>query len=141
MPAKWRDPMPEELETPTFKAIWEIIKTWDINVPAVDGDSYTGATGNHVVAIMDSLMKSVSERPEQTAGILSPSEALYGFTGWLTASDKVLLAGLDDCAWWAEKVAEFCKVNDLPEPREGWATNLIHPSGEVAVAGREKNAD
>jgi len=53
-PIEWRDPLPEELETPEFNAVWDVIKTWDINVPeAYNG--YCGATGNHVVAILDAL--------------------------------------------------------------------------------------
>lgn len=53
-PIEWRDPTPEELEDPQFNAIWNVIKTWDINVPeAYNG--YCGATGNHVVAILDAL--------------------------------------------------------------------------------------
>lgn len=50
----WLDPDPEMLQTPEFNAIWECIKTWDINVPrAYQG--YCGATGNHVRAIFDAL--------------------------------------------------------------------------------------
>jgi len=53
-PIPWPDPSPKELETPEFEAIWQVIKTWDINVPEVYG-GYCGATGNHVKAIMDAL--------------------------------------------------------------------------------------
>lgn len=53
-PIPWPAPLPEELSTPDFEAIWRVIKTWDINVPeAYNG--YCGATGNHVKAILDSL--------------------------------------------------------------------------------------
>ena len=51
----WQDPTPEMLETPEFKSVWNCIKTWDINVPEVDGNLYSGATGNHVRAILDAL--------------------------------------------------------------------------------------
>ena len=50
----YRDPKPEELETPEFKAIWNCIKSWDINVPS-EYEGYCGATGNHVMAILDAL--------------------------------------------------------------------------------------
>ena len=53
---EWPDPTPEMLQTPQFEAIWECIKTWDINVPGAYG-GYCGATGNHVRAIMDALTK------------------------------------------------------------------------------------
>lgn len=51
---EWLDPTPEMLETEEFNAIWEVIKTWDINVPGVYA-GYCGATGNHVRAILDAI--------------------------------------------------------------------------------------
>jgi hypothetical protein len=53
----WPDPTPEMQATPEFAAVWEAIKTWDINVPGAYG-GYCGATGNHVRAILDALEKS-----------------------------------------------------------------------------------
>ena len=50
----WPDPTPKMIATPEFEAIWQCIKTWDINVPDAYG-GYCGATGNHVRAILDSL--------------------------------------------------------------------------------------
>ena len=39
---------------PVFLAIWEVIKTWDVNVPeAYSG--YCNANGNHVAAILHGL--------------------------------------------------------------------------------------
>lgn len=53
----WPDPTPEMLETSMFEAIWQCIKSWDINVPdAYNG--YCGATGNHVRAITDAITQS-----------------------------------------------------------------------------------
>ena len=50
----WPDPTPEMLDQPDFNAIWDCVKTWDINVPhAYEG--YCGATGNHARAILDAL--------------------------------------------------------------------------------------
>lgn len=46
----WSDPPDDVLKTPLFEAIWQAIKTWDINVPGAYG-GYCGATGNHVYAI------------------------------------------------------------------------------------------
>lgn len=62
---KWRGPLPEEIETPEFKAIWKCIKKWDI-ATGLDKDNngndlYCGATGSHVVAILDSLLDSFSD--------------------------------------------------------------------------------
>lgn len=50
----WRDPTPEELNTLWFNRVWSVIKDWDINVPGAY-QGYCGATGNHVVAILDAL--------------------------------------------------------------------------------------
>jgi hypothetical protein len=53
-PAPWPDPTEEMLNLPEFEAIWQCIKTWDINVPSVYV-GYCGATGNHVRAILSAL--------------------------------------------------------------------------------------
>lgn len=59
MSENWRDPLPEELNTPEFNAVWDCIKNWDIGLPfdihPSGGQMYSGATGNHVVAILDAL--------------------------------------------------------------------------------------
>jgi len=47
------------LDDPRFEAIWQAIKSWDINVPGAYG-GYCGATGNHVRAILDKLAASPS---------------------------------------------------------------------------------
>jgi hypothetical protein len=46
----YSDPTPNMLTDKVWLAIWEEIKTWDINVPS-EYNGYTGATGNHVSAI------------------------------------------------------------------------------------------
>jgi hypothetical protein len=51
----WPDPTPEMLAGhEQFDAIWNCIKTWDINVPGAYS-GYCGATGNHARAILDAL--------------------------------------------------------------------------------------
>lgn len=50
----WPDPTPEMLDDPLFDAIWQVIKSWDINVPA-QYPGYCGATGNHARAILDAV--------------------------------------------------------------------------------------
>ena len=68
---------------------------------------------------------------------LTGSEAIFGFVAWLTTQEESITAsGHHDAAVWANKIEEFCKVNNLSEPREGWAEHLIHPSGEVAIANQ-----
>lgn len=51
----WPDPTPAMLaKDPLFEAIWQVIRTWDINVPE-QYNGYTGATGNHARAIYDAV--------------------------------------------------------------------------------------
>ncbi len=60
--------------------------------------------------------------------ILNPSEAVYGFAAWLTCrKEKTVMSASDDSAIIADLVAQFCKVNNLPEISEHWPSNLIHP--------------
>jgi len=48
------DPTEEQLASPGFEAIWNAIKSWDINVPEYY-DGYCGANGSHVVMILNAL--------------------------------------------------------------------------------------
>lgn len=50
----YRSPTPEQLASPEFEAIWQEIKSWDINCPKEYG-GYCHATGNHVAAILNVL--------------------------------------------------------------------------------------
>jgi hypothetical protein len=59
---------------------------------------------------------------------LTASEALYGFCGWLTSrAEKTVMSSTDDAGCVAGLVAEFCKANNLQNPRDGWDGNLVHP--------------
>lgn len=53
----WPDPTPEMLDDPKFNLIWEVIRSWDINVPGAYS-GYCGATGNHARAIFDALAEA-----------------------------------------------------------------------------------
>ena len=60
--------------------------------------------------------------------MLSASEALYGFAGWLTARKEVTtLSRVHDAGVAAELVNEFVKTNKLPAPRDGWSKKLKQP--------------
>ena len=61
----WPDPTPEMLADPLFDAIWNVIKTWDINVPDIYA-GYCGATGNHARAIYAAIKAWLSGE-DQTA--------------------------------------------------------------------------
>lgn len=49
-----------EIESKLFSAIWDVIKTWDINVPEYYS-GYCGANGSHVKLILDSLKPTIRE--------------------------------------------------------------------------------
>lgn len=117
--SSWPDPTPEMLDDPDFNAVWEAIKTWDISVPEVYGNLYSGATGNHVRRILDAL-KEVDK--------LNASEALYAFGAWLTTRDEsITMSGHDDAAPVAEVIGLFCEENNLSDPRPGWEKNISFP--------------
>jgi hypothetical protein len=47
-------PTSEDLESPVFNAIWDVVKGWDVNVPEFY-DGYCGANGSHVKLILNAL--------------------------------------------------------------------------------------
>ena len=48
------NPTPEQLDSPQFEAIWQVIRTWDVNVPE-HYRGYCGANGSHVALILNAL--------------------------------------------------------------------------------------
>lgn len=59
---------------------------------------------------------------------LTASEALYGFAGWLTSREEpVVFSCRHDAAIAAELVDEYCRANELAEPRPWWADRLRYP--------------
>lgn len=76
------------------------------------------------------LNKSKSASEDES---LSASEALYGFMGWLTSREKeITISSTHDAAEPADLVSAFCEINNLREPRSGWANLLIHPTRDHA---------
>lgn len=61
---------------------------------------------------------------------ITASEAVFGFAAWVTCRTDVVKAGAtEDAAVWAEMAAEWCKENDLPQPREGiYPQNITQPA-------------
>jgi hypothetical protein len=47
-------PNNNEINDISFNAIWDIIKSWDINIPEYY-NGYCGANGSHVKLILDNL--------------------------------------------------------------------------------------
>lgn len=65
---------------------------------------------------------------EEYLAELRASESLYGFMGWLTSLEKpVTFSGYHEASLAAELVSEFCKTNDLAEPREDWTSRFEYP--------------
>ena len=48
------NPTEEELKSDLFNAIWNVIKTWDVNVPEYY-EGYCSANGSHVKLILDAI--------------------------------------------------------------------------------------
>lgn len=65
---------------------------------------------------------------------LTASEAVYGFVAWLTTrTERTVMSASDDAALPCDLVSTFCDENDLSDPRQDWAENLVHPSGECSA--------
>jgi len=63
---------------------------------------------------------------------LSASEALFGFMGWLTSLETpVTFSSHHEAGTAAQLVDEFCKANNLAEPRDFWHLNLHHPTSRL----------
>ncbi len=59
---------------------------------------------------------------------MNGSESIFGFVGWLTTRrESITMGAAYDAAAPCDLIAEFCRVNNLPEPRQGWEDNLTHP--------------
>lgn len=60
--------------------------------------------------------------------MLSASESLFGFMGWLTSRVTAsTFSSHHDAGEAADLVKVFCEANNLPEPRDGWAEELKRP--------------
>lgn len=74
------DPTDEMLASPQFEAIWNVIKSWDVNVPeAYSG--YCGVNGSHVAMIL----KALASAPAPASGRVDAVAELDAFyQGWLS---------------------------------------------------------
>lgn len=54
------NPTLEEVNSPLFNAIWNVIKNWDIGI-SHHYDGYTGASGSHVKIILDAIKSSPAD--------------------------------------------------------------------------------
>jgi hypothetical protein len=72
-------PMPEltqgQMESPEREAVWQAIKSWDVNVPG-HYEGYCGATGSHVAVILNALGIDGTQPAEpsgRSGGLVEPS--------------------------------------------------------------------
>jgi ribonuclease HI len=71
---------------------------------------------------------------ETNSNKLSASEALFGFMGWLTSLETpVTFSSRHYAGTAAELVDEFCKANNLDQPRNGWSENFVYPTSRSTV--------
>lgn len=55
-----------------------------------------------------------------------PSEALYGFAGWLSARDQAITMGAThDASVVAEALKQYCEAQGYEDPRDGHYPNNI----------------
>lgn len=47
-------PTEQDLKSPIFNALWDVVKTWDVNVPEYYS-GYCGANGSHVKLLLNAL--------------------------------------------------------------------------------------
>ena len=60
---------------------------------------------------------------------ISPSEAIFGFSSWLTTRGEAVTIGANhECGCLLALVTEYCRANELAPPREGWTDKLKCPS-------------
>jgi hypothetical protein len=67
--------------------------------------------------------------------MLTPTEAIFGFTAWLTTRNEITrMSVADDCSSIVPLIIKFCDANHLPERvTDNWPANLIIPKENNVV--------
>lgn len=88
------EPTEEDLASPEFNAIWEVIKPWDIERKY--GDGYAEANGTDVMTILSAVRPVIREQIaqdfDQRAGMRDPDNSFLSrhYSIWATnAADRV----------------------------------------------------
>lgn len=72
---------------------------------------------------------------------LSASEAIFGFCGWLTSSEKeTIMSSRHECGVIVDLIKRFCEINKLDEPAPDWSEYLQHPKREQLGVTEPKNS-
>lgn len=59
---------------------------------------------------------------------LTATDALFGFSGWLTSREEVISMGSsEDCAPVIEVISAFLDANNLPYPSDNYPDNFVCP--------------
>ena len=124
-----------------LKVKWELqeIGEGDFLDWGVDYEELEGGPGMFTVGIIETglgiielvradYLRFLTRGEDTVPDELSPSEALYGFMGWLTTRALTVTLGAEhNCAGIPDLIVEYCKANGLEEPREGWQHQYKHP--------------
>lgn len=90
---------------------------------AMDEGMMLGWFANAIMAGYDTAMF------QKDSSLITASEALYGFTAWLTSlKEEITLGATQNAALAAELVKLWCEANQLSFPREGvFPKNITQP--------------
>jgi hypothetical protein len=121
-------PTQEQGDSPLFQALWQVIKSWDINVPEYY-QGYCGASGSHVVLLLNALSAYVNvlhpvPLPVPIEPLDRPGEAgaLFAFMGWLTTRKQVSgpFSSHHEAGQAAQLIRQFVDMQCWPDPPENW---------------------
>lgn len=125
------NPSRDDLSNPIFEAIWQVIKTWDINSPEYYS-GYCGANGSHAKILLDSVLatgrlNAVAQKPGEVDGLKREV---------CTTFDKVEGSkyGFEygSIEWTIDHLAATGHLNPV---REGWKLVPIEPTDKMIQAG------
>jgi hypothetical protein len=93
---------------------------------------------SEMIFVSKELIDEINQHVKRAQIKITPSEAIYGFAGWLSVrADHLMIGANYNCIKLAELVDLFCRENDLEPPREQhFPLNIKHP--EENVVSREE---
>lgn len=79
-----------------------------------------------LVNVLDCLTEEETTREINSAiEPLTPSEALYAFSGWLSSrGERTTFSAQHSASPIAERIKEFCELYNLEDPTNGWERKL-----------------